>query len=169
MELQRSNLAELLGITPTLVTKLSSSGVFKYGSKKGLYDVKSCIQSYIEYATEEILSKQNVPENQNIKESLDYWKMQRQRISALKEMGNLISIVDAEKIMTFRLIQIRDILTTIEATWAPYLIALDDLPTTQKIIGQLLDNVFVQISNLSEEEIQISSPTVEDAEEDENI
>jgi hypothetical protein len=168
MELKRSELAELLNLSPKQVTTLSNNGVFVYGSKKGLYNVKLCIQNFIEYSAEEILKNKVTPENQNIKESLDYWKMQRQRISALKEMNKVINIEDAERIMTNRLIQIRDILTTIEATWAPYLISLEDLKTSQKVVSNLLDTVFIQISNLSDITLEEPEEIIEEEEEEED-
>ena len=140
MIVNRLELAEALNISPSKVSALANQGIFPAVSR-GKYDLSICVQQFIEISVEHLLKKKST--GHSVKnEDLQYWKMQRAKHAALKEMGILIKTDDAEKIMSSRLSQIRNILIAIDSVWAPYMVGLKTVEDSQKMLSKQLDNLF---------------------------
>jgi hypothetical protein len=160
----RSELAEYLGVTPTKVTQLAQvGGVKSAGHSK--YDLTASIQSYIDYCVEGLVrAKINEVGSTggNNEEDLQYWKMTRQKTAALKEMGITLQLENAERLMSSRLSQIRNVLISIDATWAPYMVGIKTVEDAQKMLGKQVDQMFEQLSSLQDfddEETEVSIET----------
>lgn len=167
MIVSRKQLAEVFGISPAKVSSLQNSGIFVPVSR-GNYDLGESVQKFIEYSVEYLMKKQ-MPKLANIpEENLQYWKMIRQKNAALRELGVTMRLEDAERIMSNRLSQIRNVLTTIDSTWAPYMVGLKNVQESQKQLTKQLDVLFEQLSELPDfEEEPPDIPT--DDEIDEHI
>lgn len=170
MDLKRSDLAEALGITPRRVTNFTTSGQFKY-SRKGFYDLKECINAYVEYQVETLMKQNTTPKNiSSQEETLNYWKMIRAKNAALKEMGITMKVEDAESLMSSRLEQIRNVLNTIDTVWAPYMVGLKTTEDSQKMLSRQLDVLFEALSTLEDfemEEVEVSEIELEEDDDEE--
>jgi len=167
MIVNRKELAEALGISPTKVNGFQQQGIFPTVSR-GKYDLSECVQRFIELSVEHLLKKNKPVITGKEEESLLYWKMQRQKHAALKEMGILIKTDDAEKIMSSRLGQIRNTLTAIDSTWAPYIVGLKNVEDAQKMLAKQVDKLFEQLSSLQDlgDEIEIEEEEIDEDFED---
>jgi hypothetical protein len=166
MMISRRELADLLQITPTKVTNLVDANVLPK-SINSKYDLRECIARYIEYAAEALL-KIKAPKNaQAQEETLNYWKMVRQKNAALKEMGVTMRVEEAEQLMSIRLEQIRNVLNTIDSVWAPYLVGLKTNEDAQRMLTKQLDVLFEQLSSLQDFALEEEEPNIEDGDDDE--
>jgi hypothetical protein len=158
MIVTRNELADALGLTPAKISAMQTQGVFTTVSR-GKYDLSECVQKFIEISVEHLMKKQKPVMTGAEEETLQYWKMIRQKNAALKELGITMKTEDAEKLMSVRLSQIRNVLTTIDSVWAPYMIGLKTVEDSQKMLSRQLDNLFDQLSSLQdfEEEEEIIS------------
>lgn len=163
----RRELAEALGISPTKVNAFQQQGVFPTVSR-GKYDLAECVQRFIEASVEHLIKK-NATNPEGSAENLQYWKMIRQKNAALKEMGVTMQVEQAEKLMSARLGQIRNVLTAIDSSWAPYLVGIKNQEQSQQMLSKLLDNLFEQLSTLQDfeldDEVIDTDATDEDEEE----
>ena len=168
MIVTRTELADVLGITPAKISTLVSNNVFT-STARGKYDLKECVQKYIEYAVEHVI-KHKI-ETQSAKddaaESLNYWKMVRQKTAALKELGVTMRLEDAEKLMSVRLEQIRNVLNSIDSVWAPYMVGLKTVEESQKMLNKQVDQLFEQLSTLQDFIPEEELPDTETEEDDE--
>lgn len=166
MIVTRTELADVLGITPAKISTLVSNSVFT-STARGKYDLKECVQKYIEYSVEHVIkdiSKQRPQEDAT--ESLNYWKMVRQKTAALKELGITMRLEDAEHLMSTRLEQIRNVLTSIDSVWAPYMVGLKTVEESQKMLSKQLDSLFEQLSTLQDFVLDDELPGTETEDED---
>jgi hypothetical protein len=104
----------------------------------------------------------------NNEEDLAYWKMTRQKTAALKEMGITLQLENAERLMSSRLSQIRNVLISIDSTWAPYMVGIKNVEDAQKMLGKQVDVMFEQLSSLQdfddeETEVSIDTDVVDEA------
>jgi nitrogen-specific signal transduction histidine kinase len=163
MIVSRHELAEVLGISPAKISSLQNSGVFTPMSR-GKYNLTECVQKFIEVSVE-YLMKKKMPKLEDMpQENLQYWKMVRQKNAALRELGVTMKLDDAERLMSGRLEQIRNVLTSIDSVWAPYMVGLKTVEDSQKMLAKQLDILFEQLSSLQDFE-----PDVEDVPSDEEI
>lgn len=164
MIVSRNELAEALGLTPAKVSSLQNNGVFATISR-GKYDLTDCVQKFIEVSVEYLMKKE-MPKLKDIpQENLQYWKMVRQKNAALRELGVTMRLQDAERMMSGRLEQIRNILTTIDSVWAPYMVGLKTVEDSQRQLSKQLDILFEQLSTLQDFEIEDEDiPTDEEIE-----
>ena len=160
----RRELAEALGISPTKVNAFQQQGVFPTVSR-GKYDLAECVQRFIEASVEHLIKK-NASNPEGSAESLNYWKTQRQKHAALREMGITMQVEQAEKLMSARLGQIRNVLTAVDNTWAPYVIGLKNQEQAQQMLSKLLDNLFEQLSSLQDFDNELDLPDSEDIDTD---
>lgn len=158
MIVTRNELAEALGVTPAKISAFQNQGVFTTVAR-GKYDLTECVQKFIEVSVEHLMKKSAPTLTGKEEETLQYWKMIRQKNAALKELGITMKTEDAEKLMSARLSQIRNVLTTIDSVWAPYMIGLKTVEDSQKMLSRQLDNLFDQLSSLQdfEEEEEIAT------------
>lgn len=163
MIVSRNELAEIFGMTPAKVSSLQNGGIFAPVSR-GKYDLSDCVQKFIEYSVEYLMKKE-MPKLKDIpQENLQYWKMVRQKNAALRELGVTMRLEDAERMMSGRLEQIRNVLTTIDSVWAPYMVGLKTVEDSQRQLSKQLDILFEQLSTLQDFE-----PEQEDIPTDEEI
>ena len=156
----RSELADYLGVTASRISALAQvGGVKSAGHSK--YDLTASIQAYIDYSVEGLV-RAKINEvgtgNNTSEEDLQYWKMVRQKTAALKEMGITLQLENAERLMSSRLSQIRNVLISIDATWAPYMVGIKTVEDAQRMLGKQVDIMFEQLSSLQdfeEEEDQV--------------
>lgn len=169
MIVSRMELAEIIGIPPAKVSSLQNGGVFKTVGH-GKYDLGDSVRAFIEMSVEHLL-KNKMPKAAEIPtENLQYWKMQRQKHAALKEMGVTMQIEQAERLMSARLGQIRNVLISIDSVWAPYMVGLKTVEESQRMLSKQLDTLFDQLSTLQdfeEEEEIVDSEAIEELTEDE--
>lgn len=158
MIVTRNELAEALGLSPAKVSAFQNQGIFLTVAR-GKYDLTECVQKFIEVSVEHLMKKSAPTLTGKEEETLQYWKMIRQKNAALKELGITMKTEDAEKLMSARLSQIRNVLTTIDSVWAPYMIGLKTVEDSQKMLSRQLDNLFDQLSSLQdfEEEEEIAT------------
>ena len=105
------------------------------------------------------------PKNQKAsEESLQYWKMVRVKNAALRELGVTMRLEDAERMMSRRLEQIRNVLTTVDSVWAPYMVGLKTVEDSQRQLAKQLDILFEQLSSLQDLESNDELPTNEEME-----
>lgn len=158
MIVTRNELAEALGVTPAKISAFQNQGIFTTVAR-GKYDLAECVQKFIEISVEHLMKKSAPTLTGKEEETLQYWKMIRQKNAALKELGITMKTEDAEKLMSARLSQIRNVLTTIDSVWAPYMIGLKTVEDSQKMLSRQLDNLFDQLSSLQdfEEEEEIAT------------
>ena len=170
MIVSRMELAEIIGISPAKVSSLQNGGIFKTIGH-GKYDLGESVRAFIEMSVEHLL-KNKMPKTAEIPtENLQYWKMQRQKHAALKEMGVTMQIEQAERLMSARLGQIRNVLLAIDSVWAPYMVGLKTVEDSQRMLSKQLDLLFDQLSTLQdfEEEEEIAdSEAIEELTEDES-
>ena len=169
----RSELADYLGVTATRVSALAQvGGVKSAGHSK--YDLTASIQAYIDYSVEGLV-RAKINEvgtgNNTSEEDLQYWKMVRQKTAALKEMGITLQLENAERLMSSRLSQIRNVLISIDATWAPYMVGIKNVEDAQRMLGKQVDQMFEQLSSLQdfeedEDEVSIDTDVVNEMETD---
>jgi len=157
MIVTRNELAEALGITPSKVSGLQTNGVFNTVSR-GKYDLTECVQKFIEISVEYLIKKNPQKEQAGQQENLQYWKMVRQKNAALRELGVTMRLEDAERLMSGRLEQIRNLLTAIDSVWAPYMVGLKTVEDSQKMLGKQLDILFEQLSTLQDFEPEEELP-----------
>jgi len=161
MIVSRIELAEILGIPPAKVSSFQNQGVFTPVSF-GKYDLKECFHKFIEVSVEYLLKKQMPKSSGTPQENLQFWKMIRQKNAALRELGVTMRAEDAEKLMSNRLEQIRNVLTTIDSVWAPYLVGLKTVEDSQKMLAKQLDVLFDQLSSLQDFQVELEEvPTDE--------
>lgn len=160
----RKELAQALGISPTKVNAFQQQGVFPTVGR-GKYDLAECVQRFIEASVEHLIKK-NATNSEGSAESLNYWKTQRQKHAALREMGITMQVEQAEKLMSARLGQIRNVLTAVDNTWAPYVIGLKNQEQAQQMLSKLLDNLFEQLSSLQDFDNELDLPDSEDIDTD---
>lgn len=168
MIVTRTELADVLGITPAKISTLVSNSVFT-STARGKYDLRECVQKYIEYSVEHVIkdiSKQRPQEDAT--ESLNYWKMIRAKTAALKELGITMRLEDAERLMSVRLEQIRNVLNSIDSVWAPYMVGLKTVEESQKMLSKQLDQLFDQLSTLQDFIIEETEADIDEELEDEN-
>ena len=166
MIVSRKELAEALGISPTKVNAFQQQGVFPTVSR-GKYDLAECVQRFIEASVEHLIKK-NATNPDGSAESLNFWKTQRQKHAALREMGITMQVEQAEKLMSTRLGQIRNVLTAVDNTWAPYVVGLKNQEQAQQMLSKLLDTLFEQLSTLQDIELEeelIDTDATDDEEE----
>ena len=166
MIVNRKELAEALGISPTKVNAFQQQGVFPTVSR-GKYNLPDCVQRFIEISVEHLIKK-NATNPEGSAESLNYWKTQRQKHAALREMGITMQVEQAEKLMSARLSQIRNVLTAIDSSWAPYMVGIKNQEQSQQMLSKLLDNLFEQLSTLQDFELDdevIDTDATDDEEE----
>lgn len=164
MIVSRLELAEILDISPAKVSTLQNNGVFTPVSR-GNYDLKECIHKFIEVSVEHLIKKKLPKITGTPQENLQFWKMVRQKNAALRELGVTMRAEDAEKMMSNRLEQIRNVLTTIDSVWAPYMVGLKTVEDSQRMLAKQLDILFDQLSSLQDFEIEPDEvPTDEEIE-----
>ena len=145
----RNELAEVLGITPAKISALQNQGIFATVSR-GKYDLTECVQKFIEISVEHLMKKSAPVLTGKDEETLQYWKMVRAKNAALKEMGVTMRIEQAEKLMSTRLGQIRNVLLALDSTWSPYIVGLKTQEQSQQMLSKLLDTLFEQLSSLQD-------------------
>jgi len=165
MDLRRQELADAIGITPSQVTSLAGRGVFK-SVRKGFYNLADSVQAYIDDQTEQLVKQHTPKQTVAQEETLNYWKMIRQKNAALREMGVTMKTEDAESLMSIRLEQIRNVLNTIDSVWAPYMVGLKTTEDSQKMLSKQLDTLFEQLSNLQDFILEDEESTIDDDEDD---
>lgn len=165
MIVSRNELADVLGITPAKISSLQNNGVFVTISR-GKYDLADCVQKFIEVSVEYLIKKE-MPKLKDIpQENLQYWKMVRQKNAALRELGVTMRLEDAERMMSGRLEQIRNVLMSIDSVWAPYMVGLKTVEDSQRQLSKQLDILFEQLSTLQDfEDIDEEIPTDDEIEE----
>jgi phage terminase Nu1 subunit (DNA packaging protein) len=169
MIVNRNELADALGITPSKVSAFANQGIF-VAAARGKYNLPECVQKFIEMSVEHLLKKsQSSTASGKTEESLQYWKMVRAKNAALKEMGVTMQVEHAEKLMSARLGQIRNVLNSIDSVWAPYMVGLKNVEDSQKMLGKQLDTLFEQLSSLQDFEQDEELPTSEEIEDDGDI
>jgi flagellin-like hook-associated protein FlgL len=169
MIVTRQELATILGIPSAKVGTLVQNNVFA-SVTRGKYDLTDCIQKFVEYSVEQLLKKytSDKAESARAEENLQYWKMVRQKTAALKELGVTMRLEDAERLMSVRLEQIRNVLNTIDSVWSPYMVGLKTVEESQKMLSKQLDNLFEQLSTLQDFDIEDELPDTETEEEDDD-
>jgi hypothetical protein len=170
MIVTRQELATILGIPSAKVGTLVQNNVFA-SVTRGKYDLTDCIQKFVEYSVEQLLKKytSDKAESARAEENLQYWKTTRQKLAALKELGRLLYVEDAERIMTSRLTQIRNVLITIDSTWAPYMVGIKTMEESQKMLSKQLDILFEQLSELNEFDFEEEEVPIEDDMDEEEV
>ena len=163
MIVNRKELAEALGISPTKVNGFQQQGIFPTVSR-GKYDLSECVQKFIELSVEHLLKKNKPVITGREEESLLYWKMVRAKNAALKEMGITMQVDKAEKLMSARLGQIRNVLVSIDSTWAPYIVGIKTTEDAQKMLAKQVDKLFVQLSSLQDFDQELDLPDNEEIE-----
>lgn len=169
MIVSRTELADILGIPPAKISTLVSNNILM-STARGKYDLKECVAKYIEYSVEQVIKDKmkHQQSNEDATESLNYWKMVRQKTAALKELGVTMRLEDAEQLMSIRLEQIRNVLNTVDSVWAPYMVGIKTVEESQKMLSKQLDNLFEQLSTLKDFQLEDELPDTETEEEDDD-
>ena len=118
---------------------------------------------------EHLLKKaQSSTPTERSEESLQYWKMVRAKNAALKEMGITMQVDKAEKLMSARLGQIRNVLISVDSTWAPYVVGIKTVEDAQKMLAKQLDKLFEQLSTLQDFDEEVELPENDQIETDDD-
>lgn len=166
MIVNRIELGDALGISPAKVSAMQSQGIFPPVAR-GKYELSECIRAFIEVSVEHLMKKR--PQSADEDTNLLYWKTMRMKHAALREMGITMQVEAAEKLMGTRLMQIRNVLTAVDSTWAPYLVGIKTVEESQKQLSKQLDKLFDQLSGLQdfEELDETDTPDITELELDE--
>jgi hypothetical protein len=168
MIVSRNELGDALGITPIKVSTLANQGIFTTVAR-GKYNLPDCVQKFIEISVEHLLKKaQSSTPVERSEESLQYWKMVRAKNAALKEMGITMQVDKAEKLMSARLGQIRNVLISVDSTWAPYVVGIKTVEDAQKMLAKQLDKLFEQLSTLQDFDEELELPENDQIETDDD-
>ena len=165
MIVTRNELAEALGVTPAKISAFQNQGIFTTVAR-GKYDLAECVQKFIEVSVEHLMKKSAPTLTGKEEETLQYWKMVRMKNAALKELGITMKTEDAEKLMSARLSQIRNVLTAIDSSWAPYMVGIKNQEQSQQMLSKLLDTLFEQLSSLQDFVDELDLPESTDIETD---
>lgn len=163
MIVSRLELAEILDIPPAKVSTLQNNGVFTPVSR-GNYDLKESIQKFIEISVEHLIKKKLPKTTGTPQENLQFWKMIRVKNAAMRELGVTMRAEDAEKLMSTRLEQIRNVLNSIDSVWAPYMVGIKTVEDSQRILAKQLDILFEQLSSLQDFDVEVEIPSNEEME-----
>jgi phage terminase Nu1 subunit (DNA packaging protein) len=175
MLVRKADIAKILNISPSavhnLIQKEGMPGRVGSGPTTK-YDLTEVVPWYV--ARMQIMATKNLPASTSAGHfdkdaedaELTYWKKEKEKTRTLKEQGQLVPVEDAVREMNHRLTQIRNVLDTIPATWAPYVIGLNTLEETSRVLNEQLDNMYTTLSGLpdsADEEDELEGVAVETA------
>lgn len=179
MFVKKTELAKILDISQTqLHNLLNKDGMpGRVGSgPQTKYDITQAVPWYVRHMQAQAIK--NVPTSGPLafnKEAEDaeltYWKKEKEKVRTLKEQGQLVPVDDAVREMNHRLTQVRNVLDTIPATWSPYIIGLNTLEETNRVLNEQLDQMFTTLSSLpdsADEEDELEGVVVDVVEEDDD-
>jgi len=141
----------MFDVTPVTITNWMSNGLpHKKINKRDLeIDSAEAIEWYIRYKYSDIDKKVSTKEDaEHYDAEYRKYKAELMKHKALKERGELITVGEAEELMTDRLIKIREQLMNIPLSWAPYMIGMESNQDSQEKLQDLLNELLAILAGL---------------------
>lgn len=168
MEVNQSELANILGITNRRVRQLKEEGFFQLVENSRKYRLESCVQEYIAYKVKAEMGKGTSEEIDKIKAEHEVVKKDISKLKLRRLRKELHEARDVEFFLSNMLVNFRNKLLSVPSKVAVQIIGEEDVNRITELIKREMVETLEELSEYDPEEINGDDGTYEDEEESED-
>ena len=168
MEVNQSELANILGITNRRVRQLKEEGFFQLVENSRKYHLESCVQEYIAYKVKTEMGKGTSEEIDKIKAEHEVVKKDISKLKLRKLRKELHEARDVEFFLSNMLVNFRNKLLSVPSKVAVQIIGEEDVNRITELLKREMVETLEELSEYDPEEINGDDGTYEDEEESED-
>lgn len=168
MEVNQSELANILGITNRRVRQLKEEGFFQLVENSRKYRLESCVQEYIAYKVKAEMGKGTSEEIDKIKAEHEVVKKDISKLKLRRLRKELHEARDVEFFLSNMLVNFRNKLLSVPSKVAVQIIGEEDVNRITELLKREMVETLEELSEYDPEEINGDDGTYEDEEESED-
>ena len=168
MEVNQSELANILGITNRRVRQLKEEGFFQLVENSRKYHLESCVQEYIAYKVKAEMGKGTSEEIDKIKAEHEVVKKDISKLKLRRLRKELHEASDVEFFLSNMLVNFRNKLLSVPSKVAVQIIGEEDVNRITELLKREMVETLEELSEYDPEEINGDDGTYEDEEESED-
>lgn len=164
MEVNTQTLAECLGVTKRMVSKLAEDGIIERIGR-GKYDLGECVKAYIEFRISGVKNK-GPRSLDSIKAEHEVLKMRKTELALRQIEGKLHRADDVKRFWTSMAAAVKSRLLAIPVKVTPEVAGLEDRAEIQKILSREIADALNEIADYDPAEFAGNEPIDDEGEDD---